>query len=229
MLIKIQRTIIFLLTLAFANACFDGQQQKMQPVQVGIIYDCTLSAPQNQVPVLTANHLNTVIALCQRNGGTLSFLPIAKASFIPLARLNLRAVGGKTLREKALLVKQQRVRILAWKTSVLKVVASGRIARKTDFWGAIHRYSRLFQEPVSSATPNRFLLIISDGLDDMKRWQPIKLSADVKVLVVGLADKSNATAMSEQMLRFESIESALRYIRHLIEKPKPGGTHEIQL
>lgn len=220
---QIQKIVLFLLLLFFANACFNGAQKQLPPVQLGIIYDCTRSAPQNQVPVLTASHLDSLIAIVQHHGGTLSFLPIAKASFIPLARLDLQTPVGKTLREKALLVKQQRVKIAAWRTCVLSVLGDGRKAKKTDFWGAVHRYSRMFQEPVSGALPSRFLVIISDGLDDMKRWQPMKLPEDILVPVVGLSDKSNAAAINEHVQRFESIESALRYIGHLTQNPKTKG------
>ncbi len=223
MLTRTQPTIVFLVFLSFASACSDDQQQRMHPIQLGIIYDCTLSAPQNQVPVLTASHLDSLIALCRRHGGTLGFLPIAKASFVPLVRLDLQAADGNTLREKARLLKQQRVRIAAWRTGVLSTIDSGRTVRKTDFWGAIHRTNQLFQEPAIGAPPRRFLLIISDGLDDMKRWQPIKLPADVTVVAVGLSHQSNAKSMSDKIMLFENIEPALRHLRHLAQHGEPNG------
>ncbi len=217
---SISCTIFFIILLFLNISC---STEVPHPVTIGVIYDCSQSAPQNQVPSITANHLDSLIALSQRYGGTLAFLPISKASFIEIDRLELESMAKSTLREKAILSQHQKTKIADYKKRVLDVVSNGRQATRTDFWGAIHRCNLLFQEATAGVARRKYLLLVSDCLDDIKAWPPIELPEDVSVLAVGLSNKSDAVSMSPHIMIFENITPALRHLRYLTQNNKEVG------
>jgi len=207
--------IFTVITLLFTH-CINNEYIYSQPIIILVVNDLSKSADQNQVPKLDEENINTLVGLLKGKGGSINYLPLTANSFIPITRLELEPYQGKSLKQRAVLSQKQKDGIESFKKEVTKSITSGRSARKTDLWGAIKRTELLFNEaPKGRQINKKILLLVSDGIDDAKKYQPTTLSNDITVILVGNRGEQVKRKIGKKVLEFEGMNSAIKYIEYL--------------
>ncbi len=204
------RIAILLLLLA---ACSPGSREKaalLAPLHVAIAYDVSGSVAQLELPVITMEHVDKVISLVKKRGGSIAFGLIDEKAFEALARLELERVAGR-LDERARMNQKIKKAEAEFEALVEKKINRPRNAKRTDVKGSIARLGLFFREPTIPENAEKVALFISDGIDTgpWRRLTGIKLPNDVKVYVIGMEVGLARKLFGEQAILFESIDSAI--------------------
>lgn len=187
-----------------------------EPLYVGIGYDVSRSVAQAHLPQLTSSHIDRVIALIHKSGGTISLGLVDDAAFKPLEKLEVLRVAGR-LDERAQINQKNRESEKAFRAIVASKISGPRNARATDIRGSIARFSLFFNEPTIPANARRVAIFISDGIDTgpWRKLSSVRLTDGVKVFVVGMEKNLAEKLFGKNAVLFESIDSALDGLRDL--------------
>jgi len=213
--------IIFTVIIILFTQCTYNEYVQQPPVILVIVYDMSKSAKQNQVPELNEGHIEILVNLVLEVGGSINYSTLESNSFVPINRLGLEPIQDKSLKQKAMIRQKQNQRIESFRQEVSESIKSERSAMRTDLWGAIKRADRLYQEVSIGKQYRKYLLLISDGLDDANKHSPVALSNDVFVILVGNTNEELKQQIGGQVSEFEGLDAAIKYIIHIAN----GGQH----
>ncbi len=216
------KNILFILLIVFGPGCnpFSKEPAARPPVKLAVIDDLSQSATLNKVPRLSEEMITDLVNLVQEVGGSISYLPLTEQSFVPMVRLDLEPIQKLNLREQAVLRKRQERQIQIFQEAVFTSISAERTARRTDFWGAVKRVERLYNEIAIGPAANKILLALTDAEDDAEKFEPTSLASDVTVIVVGNTDEKAVKTLSNNVIIFEGLSPALHYINHLAKGGK---------
>lgn len=182
----------------------------VRPLYLGIAYDVSGSVEQLELPVMTMEHVEKVVALVKKRGGAVAFGLIDEKAFELLIRLELERVAGK-LNERARINQKNAKAEGEFKTLVEGKINRPRNANRTDIKGSIARFALFFSEPNIPANAEKVVIFISDGIDTgpWRKLSGVRLPEDVKVYVVGTEAGLARKLFGKQAILFESIDSAI--------------------
>ncbi len=214
--------------------------------RIVLLQDKSDSTNQTRTPQTTMEHVDQLIGIVRLCGGELSFGIINDQSNASLLRLRIEmppsdAPGRPNERGNPFVVRQEmdryqaaltvyegkvrdwraesERRIAEFKSQISDSLNAPANARATDIFGGIQRAGLFLSENNSSwsaAPTNGYLLCVSDGLDNVRRnYTP--LSDNVRFILVN-SSNSIGPLSTLRPERFESIESAIRFI-HATEQP----------
>src|SRR5438552_416859 len=128
--------LIFLLAICtLTPSCASSSDDSSQkPLYVAIGYD--ISGSVADFPALTDVHVERLVSLVNRRGGTLAFGLIDERAIEPLDCLELLPVIGR-LDQRARTAVKNREAISDWKNRVAAKIGRTRNAPRTDFYGAL--------------------------------------------------------------------------------------------
>ena len=199
------------LLLPFVTACLLAAN----PVRIGIMVDRTGSTVENRIPQLSVRDLQPFIDLTAETGGEVAVGAIRDRSDRPLIRCPMEQppapqtidpppphlnvfVKQRLFREynealdrearaEAIWHSGALARAQACESRLSELLAAG-LATTTDIRGAVERLRLFLQEPAGKgATPLRFVVLYTDGIDTAGKGVAVSLIPDTSVLLVGMA------------------------------------------
>ena len=222
-------------------------QPDRNPLLIAVCPDQTPSRHVYGVPQATVSDFEPLLQILKKNGGDLAICPIRDISNRPLKRCHFDeppvsnaqrppATGNVFVREKemrkyALALRDDAAQATAWqkrseealsecRSTLTEALAHAPDAPRTDVNGALLRTELLLNEPQNSWSlpPQRYAVIISDGLDNVRGPAPPPL-VETKLLIVNSAGTMGSLERFHP-LRFESIASAFRFVLNDSQVPK---------
>jgi len=210
-----------------------------RPVKVVVIQDRTGSINLTGTPTLKAEDFDSLIDLLLCYGGELGFGLISDNSNRGLVRLTIDYPPAqpmepskegnpykvaKKCEEYRCEMEEFNRRLAAWqeasgqridrfKAQVTTVLKKEELARRTDVWDSVRR-ADLFLSEDNSAWGEKLLIyavLITDGQDNVKKDRVVAMKSGAKLLLVNSFDTTGGLK-DLNPLKFESIESAMRFI-----------------
>jgi len=208
-------------------------------VRVVILQDKTGSTSSTRTPQISEQQINQLIDFIRPCGGEIAFGLVNENSNASLRRLRIEVPptgapvdpgreGNPIVvrREQAAYraAKEQYVRLVqqwneeserrvtAFMNEIRPVLGLPATARASDFFGGVQRANLFFSESdiVWPSPPRKYLVIIGDGIDNVrKRREPLSAGAQL-LLVNGSASIGSLAELNPKP--FENIDSALRFI-----------------
>jgi hypothetical protein len=214
------------------------------PVRVVILQDKTGSATWTGTPFLQVGDLEPLFELLSYCGGELGLWLISDDSNRGLLRLNIdkppiepveppkegnpykvaekyaayRREANNFSNKLAVWEKESERRVAMFNADAELILKRSASARKTDVWGAIRRADLFLSESASAwgQEPLCYAVLITDGKDNVRREKVRALGSAAKLLMVN-ASGSVGALEALNPLRFESIQSAARFIAAEVE------------
>ncbi len=214
-------------------------------IKIALLQDKSGSTTQTRTPQVTMEHIDVLVKFIRPCGGEIGFGLINEQSNSSLHRLRIEPppTGAPTEPERngnpfqvqrnlaeyrKLKARNEQVvqafqsetdlHIAAFKTELASLLNAPPAARRSDFFGGIQR-ANLFLSENSSAWPSpprQFLLIVGDGIDNVKsKHEPLQKSTQL-ILVNGSASLGSLASFNPS--RFENIEAAIEFVS-ASEKP----------
>jgi hypothetical protein len=210
-----------------------------KPVRVAVLQDSSGSINWTGTPTLKGEDLDPLIDLLSCCGGELGFGLISDNSNRGLVRLTIDFPPTQPMepykegnpfkvakkheayqremdefnRRLATWQEESEQRIVKFKAQVNAILQREKLARKTDVWDSVRRADLFLSEDDSAwgQTPFIYAVLITDGQDNVKKERVVTMKSGAKLLLVNSFDSIGALK-DLNPLRFESIESALRFI-----------------
>jgi len=208
------------------------------PVRVAVLVDKTASTSWTRVPVVSAEDFEQFLALLTRRGGELAVGLIRDRSNRGLLRLRILPPPAAPqppnphqnpfLLAEALAAYETRSRehrdhVALWRREVERRLAVFRAqlgelletkadATRSDIWGALHRVELFLNEPHNSAsgTPHNWILLVSDGEDNVRRPRVV-LRSGARLLVIN-SSATIGVLQDLEPLGFESFPAAAAFL-----------------
>lgn len=244
----ILQSIIFsiLLTLVLRSCSYaqDYSDATCQPVKIAVLQDMTGSINDNGIPIIQLGDIEALITILQRCGGELGVGSISENSNKKLARLVVEMppiepiapdkkgnpykaarlqseYKDQLTKYKALhaeWAQKSTANIDKFKTTVQKILG-GKVAQRSDIWSAVKRADLFLSEDNSSWQTNiqLYAIFITDGEDNARKKTLTNFNKQTKSIVVP-GNVGVLTILNP--LRFESLESALRFINTQTSKKR---------
>ncbi|HKQ05963.1 MAG TPA: hypothetical protein VJ464_12575 [Blastocatellia bacterium] len=224
-------------------------------LKVAILQDKSGSVDSTRTPRITMAQFEILIAALLKRGGSLAFGFIDDDSNKSFTTLRVAAPpiapsepskGGNPFKvaEAQAKYKEERARfeaneqrwsqqtgqaVEAFRSAVKPLIEDKRRSKATDIFGGLNRADLYLAEndPAYSSDnpPARVMLVISDGLDNMRRPMGEMRSQAQIILVNGSASVGVMKAFNAE--RFEGIEAALLHITDEPPQSKPEGTKSL--
>jgi hypothetical protein len=212
-----------ILAALFSSIIFNSCQQTQtpaRPIAVALLYDMSLSADENGVPMLDRSAVDQLLGLLKKRGGVLAFCEInSKSRVYPLLRVHVEPVTGNL--EKRALANTRNESELTDFRSKIEASLGQRNAKKSDVLGALSRAALFFNEPLV-AEMERILIIISDGKHDAAHLPKPVLPPDLVVITIGVPPQLAEKLFDNQpVVIFESIDGAIQYLESSPAFPQP--------
>lgn len=206
-------------------------------VRIALIQDKSLSTGETRTPQLTLDDMEPLVELLGQTGGELTVGTIDNRSNRSLVRLRIDAgpeepvapaVADNSLerwqqqnalrKQKAEFEQQQQAwqdamqeRIAAFQTAVEPILSAPANAQHSPVWDAVRRADLFLSEPqVGGTEPHRYVVLITDGMDDVGA-EPVPVHNGTRILMVNGAGQLGSLAMLRPQ-RYESIGSAVAQI-----------------
>jgi hypothetical protein len=211
--------------------------QPLVPLKIAILQDKSGSVDSTRTPRITMAQFDILIAALEKRGGSLAFgfidddsnksfttLRIA-ARPIPPVEPSKEGNPFKVAEAQSKYKKEQEEfeinerqwrsetnqAIVAFRSAVTPLIEDRRRSRATDIYSGLNRADLYLAEAdttfSSDNSPKRYMLVISDGLDNMRRPLAEMRSQAQIILVNGSASIGAMKAFNPE--RFEGIEAAL--------------------
>lgn len=210
-----------------------------KPVKVAVLQDKTGSIDWTGTPTLKEENLDSLIDLLLYCGGELGFGLISDDSNRGLVRLTIDFPPAQPMepskegnpfkvakkheayqremdefnKRLAKWQEESERRIVKFKAQVNTILKREKLARKTDVWDSVRRADLFLSEDDSAwgQKPLVYAVLITDGQDNVKKERVVTMKSSAKLLLVNSFDNVGALK-GLNPLKFESIESALRFI-----------------
>jgi hypothetical protein len=185
-------------------------------IKIALLQDKSGSTTQTRTPQVTMEHIDVLVKFIRPCGGEIGFGLINEQSNSSLHRLRIEPppIGAPTEPERNGNPFQVQRNLAEYR----KLKARYEQVVQADFFGGIQR-ANLFLSENSSAWPSpprQFLLIVGDGIDNVKsKHEPLQKSTQL-ILVNGSASLGSLASFNPS--RFENIESAIEFVS-ASEKP----------
>lgn len=208
------------------------------PLRIALIQDKSLSTGETRTPQMTLDDMQPLVELLGRNGGELAVSVISDRSNLSMARLRIEAGPQEPValppasnslerlsqrnafrRIKADFEKQRESwrdqmqdRIAAFQSVVEPILSMPAKAQHSPVWDAVRRADLFLCEPEagSSSEPHRYVLLITDGIDDVS-GKPVSVRRGTQILMVNGSGTMGSLGVLNPD-RFESIASAVQYV-----------------
>jgi hypothetical protein len=207
------------------------------PVKIALLQDVTPSTIWTGTPTLTITDIDPLLDMLCRRGGEIGFGLISDDSDYGLVRLRVELPPAQPtapsksgnpykVAEKFASYERDmevfRDKFTSWhkrtegeknkfRNCVDQLLKRKRHAKCTDVWLALkHAYLFLSEEDAWGQKTSKFVLLISDGEDNVRR-EKIKSMNGAKLIIVN-ATGTIGSLTGLHPLRFESIASAVRFI-----------------
>jgi hypothetical protein len=201
--------------------------------------DKTVSANYTRTEQPGAEELTTLIELVSRAGGELAAGLVSDDSNKPLIRLRLnvpptppvrpsdqgnaievaehmadyekKVIDYEKLNERHRAEAERRVR--QFKEQVAELFARKADFRRSDWWGAIRRADLCLAEDDMAwgQSTNRYLILIGDGQDNVRR-KAVKITSGATLILVNGTGSMGSLA-NLVPIRFENVQSAFEFLR----------------
>jgi hypothetical protein len=210
-----------------------------RPVKVALLQDNSGSINWTGTPTLKGEDLDPLIDLLSCCGGELGFGLISDDSNRGLVRLTIDFSPAQPMepskegnpfkvakkheayqremdefnRRLATWQEASEQRIVKFKAQVNAILKREKLARRTDVWDSVRRADLFLSEDDSAwgQKPLVYAVFITDGQDNAKKERVVTMKSGAKLLLVNSYDSIGALK-DLNLLKFESIESALRFI-----------------
>jgi hypothetical protein len=213
-------------------------------LRIAFIQDKSLSTGETRTPQLTLDDLEPLVELQGQVGGELAVGTIDDRSNQSLVRLRIDAGPEEPVapasadnslerwqqqnafrKQKAEFEQQQQAwqdamqeRIAAFQTAVDPILSAPANAQRSPVWDAVRRADLFLSEPqVGRSEPHRYMVLITDGMDDVGA-QPVPVHSGVRILMVNGSGQMGSLAVLRPQ-RYESIGAAVSEIVSL-ERPQ---------
>ncbi len=213
-------------------------KRPVTPLRIALIQDKSLSTGETRTPQLQMSDLDPLVELLGQTGGELAVGIIHDRSNLGFVRLHIdsppdepvvpakadnpleRRKQSGTLRKQTAEFKNRQqtwlddmqTRVSNFQEALEPVLAMPAKAQHSPVWDAVRRSELFLSEGAAggNATPHRYSLYITDGLDDVGA-RPVPVRSGAKLLMVNGAGQLGALVVLQPQ-RFESIEAAIRFI-----------------
>jgi len=203
-------------------------------VRICVLQDLSGSIKSTRTPVLTPDHLQALAEIVSSIGGEVGFGLIREASDLPLLRSNwdpappeppmpsnplLRARWRKQQDQWVQITKERQKRVLEFRQGVEQRLQQ-KLAVRTDVCGALQRCFLMLTEPSGKRRTRDLILVVSDGLHNVRRSQCPEPLESIEMLVVN-GQGLLGILRQYKPRAFESPEAAVRYIRETVGGNRP--------
>lgn len=208
-------------------------------VKIALLQDKSGSVGHTRTPQVTMEHLDLLVNFIRPCGGEIGFGTINEQSNSSLYRLRIEAPPADAPKEpnkngnpfqvqqdmkeyrKARVRYDQSMkvfdsemerRIAAFKLNINARLDAPATARRSDFFGGIQRANLFLSENTAAwpSSPRQYLVIVGDGIDNVKSEHESLPKTIQLILVNGSAAMGSLASFNPS--RFESIESAIDFV-----------------
>jgi hypothetical protein len=207
--------MVLLVTAVLLKGCTNTYDlgRDLLPIYIGLAYDISGSVAEIGLQEMTPDYLTQLLSILSDHGGTMAFGLIDDKAFEPLLRLELSPVDGR-LDERAQQNRKNQEAVISFQSMMIEKIQKPRNAQHTDINGAVARFRLFFEEPTIPSNAEKIALFITDGIDTGPwRKLEIKMPSTVKVYTVGIESQMAKKLFGERVIRFESIDAAIKYIK----------------
>lgn len=210
---KLLSASILMFSLAFYSTCFRGDNpQHATPMVLGVADDVSGSVSKLTMEKLSMEHIEHLLSILAKIGGTMAFGLIDENSDQRLTRLDIRPVVGP-LNKRARINQQNQQTTIKFNEEVNRMICTPGNAKYTDVNGALSRFALFFKEPTYQHH-DKVLIFYSDGIHTSRRNKYLKVQwpENVKVLAVGMKPHVARQLFGGSAMVFENIDAAIKYM-----------------